>query len=57
MKAEDLVRGGRYNWKDQPERLTYFGKSGSWHQFELVGIQGIWCEILDEDLKFIEETK
>lgn len=50
--------GGKYNWKGQPERLAYLGKSGCWHQFEKVDEPGIvWCEVLDSDLHMIEETK
>lgn len=53
----NLVRGGRYNFKYQQEKLSYLGKDGAWHQFEKVGIQGVWAEILDTDLHLIEETK
>jgi len=52
-----LVRGGKYNFKHQPERLKYIGLERNWHQFELVGKQGVWCELLDTDLHMIEETK
>jgi hypothetical protein len=34
---------GRYNWKNQPERLVYVGKKGAWHQFELLEKHGeVW---------------
>lgn len=52
-----LVKGGRYNFKHQPERLRYLGKDGNWHQFEKVEIRGVWSELLDSDLHMIEETK
>jgi hypothetical protein len=56
-----LTIGGKYNFKHQPERLNYIGKNwsgnGYWHQFEKVGEQGVWCELLDRDLHMIEETK
>ena len=56
-----LTIGGKYNFKHQPERLNYIGKNwsgnGYWHQFEKVGEQGVWCELLDSDLHMIEETK
>lgn len=52
-----LLRGGEYNFKHQPERLKYIGKHKGWHQFERVGVQGVWCELLDSDLPMIEETK
>ena len=49
--------GGKYNFVNQPERLIYMGKSGPWNQFELIGRQGVWAEVLDTDLSMIEETK
>ena len=54
--------GGKYNWKGQPERLVYIGRNwsgnGYWHQFEKVDKPGkVWCEVLDSDLRMIEETK
>lgn len=62
MKREDMRIGGQYNWRNQPERLIYLGRNwsgnGYWHQFELVDKPGsVWCEILDSDLKSIEDTK
>ena len=53
--------GGRYNWKNQPERLVYLGYNfsgnGYWHQFALVDSPTVvWCEVLDRDLDLIEET-
>lgn len=55
-----LVRGGRYNWKNQPERLIYMGKelsNGWWHQFALVDEPGVvWCEVRESDLSSFEET-
>ena len=48
--------GGRYNWKNQPERLVYLGKAGFWHQFALVGTTAVWCEVPDSDLSRLEET-
>lgn len=54
----EMKRLGRYNWKGQPERLIYIGKKGSWHQFVKVDRPGVvWCEVLDEDLCRLEETK
>ncbi|WP_292802739.1 hypothetical protein [Methylotenera sp.] len=50
--------GGKYNWKNQPERLVYIGKKGSWHQFVKTDNPSVvWCEVLDADLRMIEETK
>ena len=48
---------GRYNWKNQAERLIYIGRKELWHQFEKVDEPGIvWCEVLERDLHMIEET-
>jgi acyl dehydratase len=53
-----LKLNGKYNWKNQPERLIYVGKKGSWHQFVKVDSPlKVWCEVLDEDLHMLEETK
>lgn len=58
-KPSTMKKGGRYNWKGQPERLVYVGRSnnGLWFQFEKVGAPGaIWCEVLARDLGMLEET-
>ncbi|AHK11659.1 hypothetical protein S141_13 [Shewanella sp. phage 1/41] len=61
MKPSEMIIGERYNFRNQNERLKYIGKNfsgnGFWHQFEKVGEQGVWCELLDSDLSMIEETK
>lgn len=54
--------GGRYNWKNQSERLVYLGYNhsgnGYWHQFAKVESLGVvWCEVTPSDLHMIEETK
>lgn len=51
--------GGHYNWIGQPERLVYLGKKGCWHQFRLARDPAwkVWCEVLTEDLRMLEETK
>ena len=54
--------GGRYNWKNQPERLVYIGmcepRNGFWHQFAKVESPDVvWCEVLTADLHMLEETK
>ena len=63
MTPNDLKEGGRYNWRNQPERLTYIGPSWyagdlrRWHQFARVERPGsVWCEVLDADLASFEET-
>ena len=48
--------GGKYNWKNQPERLVYLGRAGLWHQFSNVGTTMVWCEVADRDLHMLEET-
>lgn len=52
-----LVIGGHYNFKLDSNKLKFIGKEGNWNQFEKVGIQGVWSELLDSDLHLIEETK
>jgi len=50
--------GGKYNWVNQPERLIYIGQEYPWHQFEKVDEPGkVWCEVLDSDMRMLEETK
>ena len=63
MTKEEMVIGGMYNWKNQPEKLIYIGQQRygqdrrSWYQFakverpELVG-----SEVLETELHMIEET-
>ena len=53
--------GGRYNWNGQTERLIYLGNNwsgnGYWHQFKKIDDpRPVWCEVLDSDLRMIEET-
>lgn len=62
LTVEALKLGGRYNWKNQEERLVYIGmcepKDGRWHQFEEVYNPGeVWCQVLDSDLHKLEETE
>jgi hypothetical protein len=63
MKYSDLRIGGHYNFKYQPERLVYIGRSPDrgqiqWHQFEKVDRPGVvWSEVHDIDLYMLEETK
>ncbi len=56
-KLNALLYGGEYNFKNQAERLKYVGKHKGWYQFERIGEQGVWCEILHEDLHMIEKTR
>lgn len=44
-----------YKFTGQPEIIKFIGKQGCWNQFEKLGVQGVWCEILDSDLWMIEE--
>jgi len=63
MNSTELVRGGRYNWKNQKERLIYMGKKHYtfigvyWYQFALVEEpHKVWCEVLERDLESFEKT-
>ena len=58
MTKQGMKLLGKYNWVNQPDRLIYLGKKGAWHQFKKIGDpRTVWCEVLDEDLRMIEETK
>ena len=57
IEQTTFVKGGRYNWRGQPERLVYLGKLGCWHQFKKIGDpREVWCEVLDADLHMLEAT-
>ncbi len=53
-----LIIGGNYKFKGQSEKLKYIGHNwsgnGYWHQFEKIGEQGVWCELLNSDLHMLE---
>jgi len=56
-----MVKGGRYNFKDQPERLIYLGNNwsgnGDWHQFALVeSPHTVWCEVKENQFNLFERT-
>lgn len=58
LTPEKMKRGGRYNWKGQPERLIYLRRFNGWHQFKKIGDpREVWCEVLDEDLGSFEESQ
>lgn len=64
LTENTLHVGGRYNWRNQPERLVYMGRRvypgdrRFWFQFAKVGRPDkVWCEVLAEDLPSFEETK
>jgi hypothetical protein len=61
MKKENMKICGKYNFKNQHERLIYIGHNwsgnGYWHQFKKVGENKVWSEVLSSDLWMIEETK
>lgn len=46
-----------YKFIGSPDIIKFIGKQGCWNQFEKLHIQGVWCEILDEDLWMIEECQ
>jgi hypothetical protein len=61
VTRDTLQIGGRYNWKNQPERLIYMGlcepRNGRWHQFAKVDVPNVcWCEVTDDDLSSFEAT-
>ena len=56
MTKQEMKVGQGYTFPSQPELLKYIGKEGNWHQFEKLGEQGFWCELLDSDLHLIEEV-
>lgn len=57
------VIGGRYNWRNQPERLIYMGVksypgNGLGYQFAKVEAPDVcWSEVRFADLEFFEDTK
>lgn len=60
MVLSEMVRGNTYRFAGQKEILKYIGKNfsgnGYWHQFEKLNVQGVWCELLDDDLSMLEEV-
>lgn len=63
ITKDNLVKGGRYNWRGQNERLVYMGRHiyrddhRPWYQFALVESPSeIWCEVLETDFQHFEET-
>jgi hypothetical protein len=59
--STEFKKGGRYNWRGQPERLVYLGRNwsgnGWWHQFAKVTSPGeVWSEVTDSELHMLEET-
>ncbi|HET7155910.1 MAG TPA: hypothetical protein VFI87_11145 [Hyphomicrobiaceae bacterium] len=61
VTRDNIVIGGRYNWKNQPERLVYMGlcepRNGRWHQFAKVEDPAVcWSEVTDDDLSSFEVT-
>lgn len=53
--------GGKYNWKNQPERLVYMGlkqyPDGVWYQFAKVDSPDkVWSEVRGYELSSFEET-
>jgi len=61
ITPQNLDVGGRYNWRNQPERLIYMGSrlypDGLWYQFAKVDAPDIcWSEVRAEDLANFEAT-
>lgn len=62
MTPKSLIIGGRYHWRNQPERLVYMGVgtggSSGWHQFALVSNPNeVWSEVHPNDLHYIIPTE
>lgn len=64
MRLEELKVGGRYNWKNQTERLVYLGRHKDnplcrgWFQFATIEEPSkVWCEVRLEDLDHFEATE
>lgn len=63
MTSVELKIGGKYNWKNQPERLVFIGsmpypKNGTWFQFAKVDSPNeCWSEVRASDLQHFEESK
>ena len=51
----NLITGNKYKWKYEPQILVYIGTKNGWHQFTLNDC--LWCEVLDSDLKLMEEVQ
>lgn len=57
MIASELVKGGKYNWQYQPERLIYLGKERGWFQFATTEVPyNVWCEVLESELHMLEKS-
>ena len=63
LTPESLNLGGRYNWRNRPERLVYIGPKHyrgdprRWHQFGKVETPGVvWREVLDSDISHFEKS-
>lgn len=60
ITPQNLEVGGRYNWRNQPERLIYMGSmpyqgNGLWYQFAKVDKPDVcWSEVRAEDLSSFE---
>ena len=50
----DLITGNKYKWKYEPQALVYIGIKNGWYQFTLNN--SLWCEVLESDLKLMEEV-
>lgn len=61
LTPETMKRGGRYNFKNQQDRLIYLGRNwsgnGFWHQFRKIGdLRKVWAEVRDDELDLLEES-
>ena len=63
MIGPTLQINGKYNWKNQSERLVFLGTKRHtgdirvWFQFALVEKpNSVWCEVLESDLEHFESS-
>lgn len=57
LTVNNLIIGNKYKWKYENDILIYVGQSGRWSQFNLESTGKLWCEVLDTDLRMMEEVK
>ena len=62
MNYKEMKIGGRYNLRNQNDKLVYMGTKrypdGLWCQFAKVDDpEVVWCEVRPNELSSFEETK
>ena len=59
VTINNIVEGGKYNWRNQSERLIYLGYNfsgnGYWHQFAKIDSpEVVWSEVQTNELAMFE---